>query len=149
MAGFTGGALLGFAVSRLVGREALRQRIDQHPKAHVIREALVGHGFWRTLGTVTLLRLPPNSPFALTNLAMAGSGVRPLPFLVGTILGMTPRTAVMVGLGAAGAASGARDIVQLVQERSGWQIAAGIGVTIVVLMVLAATGNHALKRAGM
>lgn len=147
--GFAGGALLGYALTRLVGKQALRERIDRHPRAQVIRESLIDRGFWRTVGTVTLLRLPPNSPFALTNLAMAGAGVRLVPYVVGTILGMAPRTIVMVGLGATGAASGARDLQSLAKERSLFLVIGGIVLTIVVLLILGAVANAALRRAGL
>ncbi len=149
LAGFTGGALIGFVVSRLIGRDALERRLAEHPKAAVIRQALIGRGFWPTLGTVTLLRLPPNSPFALGNLAMAGSGVNLGSYLLGTMLGMAPRTAVMVGAGAAGAASGAKDIQTLISERGPWQLMIGIAATVAVLAVLGLIARAALRRAGL
>lgn len=148
LGGFLGGALIGFAITRLVGGASLRERIDAHPKAGVIRKAFVDRGFAKALGIVALLRLPPNSPFALTNLAMAGSGVRLPEYMLGTIIGMLPRTAVMVGLGAAGAASGASDIQTFVKERGPWQLVAGIALTIVVLLVLAAIAQRALGAIG-
>ncbi|HSD26254.1 MAG TPA: VTT domain-containing protein, partial [Vicinamibacteria bacterium] len=86
--GFTGGGWLGYAVARRVSRDRVETLIERNEKARAIRDALVGRSVTRTFLVVVLLRLPPNSPFALTNLVMATTGV-PLPaFLAGTLLGM-------------------------------------------------------------
>jgi len=144
LAGFAGGALIGYGLTRVIGRDALAQRIAKHPKSDAISRALIGRGAARTTAVVALLRCPPNSPFALTNLVMAGGGVRFVPFIIGTCLGMLPRTAVMVGVGAAGAATGARDLQALVRDKGAWFLIAAIASTIVVLMILSALSKRAL-----
>lgn len=146
LGGFVGGATIGFVVARLIGGDAIRDRIDRHPRAAIFRRAFVERGFGRTLGVVALLRMPPNSPFALTNLAMAGSGVRYLPFVLGTAIGMLPRTAVTVAIGAAGKASGAADIQEVIKNRGAWYVIAAIVGTVIVLGILGAMGNAAAKR---
>lgn len=97
--GFTGAALVGYAVARTVAQDRVEVVIETNRKARAMRDALIGHGFWKTLGLVTLVRLPPNSPFAVTNLAMSATGVPPAAFGLGTMLGMAPRTAVAVFIG--------------------------------------------------
>lgn len=97
--GFTGAAIVGYVVARTVARDRVEHVIETNRKARAMRDALIGHGFWKTLGLVTLVRLPPNSPFALTNLALSSTGVPPAAFAVGTMLGMAPRTAVAVFVG--------------------------------------------------
>ena len=92
--GFTGGAAVGWVICRLISRDAVVDWIDRKPKWSVVRHAFVEEGFWRTLGIVILIRVPPNSPFSLTNLAMSAGGARPVPYLLGTLIGMTPRTAI-------------------------------------------------------
>lgn len=99
LAGFTGAALLGYAVSRTVARRRVEDAIEANAKARAMRNALIGHGFWKTTGLVTLVRLPPNSPFALTNMALSSTGVPLAAFALGTVLGMAPRTGVAVFLG--------------------------------------------------
>ncbi len=146
LVGFTGGGLLGYQVARRVSKDRVLALIDGSPKARAIRDALVGRDPWRTLLVVTLLRLPPNSPFALTNLVMATTGV-PLPaFLAGTLLGMLPRTAVAVALAAAASASGAEDIQSFVRHRGPWLLAAGVVGGMAVLGVLGAIARRALAR---
>jgi len=144
LVGFTGGGLLGYQVARRVSRDRVEELIDGSPKARAIREALVGREPWRTLLVVTLLRLPPNSPFALTNLVMATTGV-PLPvFVAGTFLGMLPRTAVAVALAAAASATGAEDIQAFVRHRGPWLLAAGVVGGMAVLGVVGAIARRAL-----
>jgi uncharacterized membrane protein YdjX (TVP38/TMEM64 family) len=146
LVGFTGGGLLGYRVARRVSKDRVEELIAGNPKARAIRDALVGRGRWRTLLVVTLLRLPPNSPFALTNLVMATTGV-PLPaFLAGTFLGMLPRTAVAVALAAAAAATGAEDIQTFVRHRGPWLLAAGVFGGMAVLGVVGAIARRALRR---
>lgn len=99
LGGFTGAALIGYAVARTVARRRVIDAIEASPKARAMRDALIGHGFWKTLGLVTLLRLPPNSPFAVTNMVFSSTGVPIRAFALGTLLGMAPRTGVAVFLG--------------------------------------------------
>lgn len=145
LVGFTGGGLLGYHVARRVSKDRVEERIDHNPKARAIRDALVGRGPWRTLLIVVLLRLPPNSPFALANLAMAAAGV-PLPaFLAGTFLGMLPRTAVAVALAAAAAATGAEDIQTFVRHQGPGLLVAGVVGGMAVLGVIGAIARRALR----
>ena len=146
LVGFTGGALIGHAVARRVSKDRVEELISNDAKARAIRDALVGRGTGRTLLVVALLRLPPNSPFALTNLVMATTGT-PLPaFLGGTLLGMLPRTAVAVSLAAAAAATGAEDIQTFVRHRGPWLLGAGVVGGMAVLGVIGAIARRALRR---
>lgn len=146
LAGFTGGSLVGYIVARSIAHDRVEKVIEDYPKARAVRRALVGRGFWPTLGIVTLIRVPPNSPFALTNGVLATSGVRPFPYALGTLLGMTPRTAVAVAFAAAGSEQ-ARDIQEFVKEGPGlWVLIGGIVSMIIVLMIIAHISNKAIQR---
>ena len=145
--GFTGASLLGYAVSRLVSRDRVEQVIAENLKATAVRNALVGRGFWHTLGVVTLLRVPPNSPFAITNLVMAASGVRLLPYTLGTMLGMAPRTALVVSFAAA-AGSQAKDIQTFVAKGPGIAVfIGGLVLLIAALTIIALMANKAVEHA--
>lgn len=100
LAGITGGALIGYVIARVASGDRATKVIAEHRKWQAVYEALLGGGFWKTLGLVTLLRLPPNSPFAITNLVLAATKVPPLIYTIGTIVGIAPRTAVVVWIGA-------------------------------------------------
>jgi uncharacterized membrane protein YdjX (TVP38/TMEM64 family) len=99
LVGFGGASLIAYVVARKASGDHVIKLIDEHPKWRAVYDALLGRGFWRTLGIVTLVRIPPNSPFALTNLLMATVRVPVVPYLIGTLLGMAPRTAAVVYFG--------------------------------------------------
>ena len=146
LAGFTGGALIGYVVARSIAHDRVERVIEDYPKARAVRRALIGRGFWPTLGIVTLVRVPPNSPFALTNGVLSTSGVKPLPYALGTLIGMTPRTAVAVAFAAAGSQQ-ARDIQEFVSEGPGlWVFLGGLVSMIIVLMIIAHISKKAIDR---
>jgi uncharacterized membrane protein YdjX (TVP38/TMEM64 family) len=148
LAGFAGASLIGYALARTVSRDRVRGLIAEHAKAKAIRDALIGKGFWPTLGTITLLRIPPNSPFALTNLAMASTGVPIFPYIIGTIVGMAPRTAIAVFIAAQTAEqTGAKDIQTALQQgKSGAILIGGIVVLVAALGILGYVSNKAVAR---
>lgn len=144
--GFVGGAFVGWAIARAVSGRGVESWLDSKPKARIVREALVEQGFWKSLLVVTLLRVPPNSPFALSNLAMTASGVHIAPYLIGTAIGMIPRTAVACWIAAEGATH-AEDLQSLVKEK-GWGMALlGVAILAISLGVIGAIGKAALRRA--
>lgn len=144
--GFTGGGLIGWVVCRLVSSDEVTHWIDRNQKWGAVRRAFVSENRWRTLGIVTLIRLPPNSPFAFTNLAMAAGGVRILPYLLGTIIGMTPRTAIACALAASAAATGSVDIQTFVKDQGWWPLIAGIVILVIALAILSHIANRAIAR---
>lgn len=144
LCGFLGGAMIGYGVARGVSGDRVVRLIEERPAWRAVRDALVGSGFWRTLGIVILIRLPLNSPFAVCNLVLASVQVRPLVYAAGTLVGMAPRTAAVVWL-----ATQVRDVMA---EEAGkvsapwWFLAAGSGAMIVVLLLLGAIAQRAVKR---
>ena len=145
--GFTLGALIGWVFCRFVARDSVESRIDRNPKWGTVRRAFVNENRWRTLGLVILVRFPPNSPFALTNLVLSAGGVRLVPYVLGTFVGMAPRTAVACVLAAGAAATGATDIQSFVQDKGVWPLLIGIAVMVVTLAILSRIANAALARA--
>lgn len=144
LVGFVGGALLGRAIAKLCAGHAIEQWLDSKPKARIIRRAFVECGFWRSLLIVTLIRL--NSPFSLTNLAMTASGVRLAPYLLGTAIGLSPRTALACWLAAQGAAQ-AKDFQSLVEDKGWMTLGVGIALLVVGFGVIGLIGKKALDRA--
>ena len=149
--GIAGAAVLGFLVSRLVAGDAVRAWIDGHERWKVVRESLVGRGFGRSLLVTTLVRFPPNSPFALCNLALASCGTRFAPYLVGTLVGMAPRTAFVAWLGSIAAANatdenGRMSLFALAKDKP-WMFGVGLASTLVVLMILSHLAKLALAAA--
>lgn len=150
LGGFVGGAAIGYAIARPVASTRVEKLIEEHPKWVAVRNALLGGGFWKTLGIVTLLRLPPNSPFAATNLVLASVRVPWLTYLIATAVGMTPRTAAAVWLGQKlhGDFSSMKEALD--QGQPLWLKIGAIAVTIVVVVIVLGVighiANKALKR---
>jgi uncharacterized membrane protein YdjX (TVP38/TMEM64 family) len=142
LAGFLGAAALGFAVARRVSGDRLVAIIDEYPRGHAICRALLESGFGQTVLVVTLLRLPPNAPFAMTNLLLAATGVGWGPYLIGGALGLAPRViaAVVVGAGLSR--------LDLAHLGRGGSVYLSISVSIVVVLALGWLANRALGRIG-
>ncbi len=149
MCGLVAGAAIGFFLARSISGGAIVALVDRNPRGAVIRNALVDANQGKTFFLITLLRLPPNSPFAFANLAMGAAGVRALPLLAGTAIGMLPRTIVTCTAAATAAATGARDIQQLVNEKGWIALAIGLCTLVVVMMIIAAIARKALTSAGL
>ena len=140
------GALLGHGLARLISGNRVEAIIERRPKVLAVRNALVDAGLMRSIGIVALLRVSPNSPFALSNLALGGSRTPVVAVFFGTAIGMLPRTALAAGFAAAAAAEGSEDLVDVVRQKGFLLTAVGILTLLVTVAVIAAIGNAALKR---
>ncbi len=144
LAGYAGGAVVGFLIARLASRDRVMELLRQHPRWQAVRDALVGGSWGKTFGIVTLVRLPPNSPFALTNLVLTSVRVPISAYLAGSLVGMAPRTGLVLYI-----ASQFRTIdvgEAMKQQRPWWWLAIGIALTLIVLGVLGAIAQRALAR---
>ncbi|MBX3386444.1 MAG: DnaJ domain-containing protein [Phycisphaeraceae bacterium] len=141
LAGFTGAATLGYLIARRVSGDRVVTLIETNRKARAVRNALIAERRpLRTLGVVALLRLPPNSPFALTNLVMAGVRV-PLPlFIPATMIGMAPRTFAAVYFGS----TLEEFVVDPKPPRA--IVIAGFVITVIVVLVIGYLAQRALDR---
>jgi uncharacterized membrane protein YdjX (TVP38/TMEM64 family) len=140
LAGFTLAATVGFALARRLSGERLMDVLSDHPRGLAVHDAFVRSGYWKAVLVVTLLRLPPNSPFAITNLLLAASRVGYGPFLVGTLAGLTPRAGAAVAVGAGLAR------LDLDRPTETMAVLGGLGVTIGVVVALGWMANRALAR---
>ena len=140
LAGFVGAALVGYALARRISGDRLEVLLAQHTKWNAVYEALLRSDLLKAWLIVTLLRLPPNAPFAASNVAMAALRVPVVPFALGTIVGMAPRTFVVVY---AGAGLATLDLANRAQ--TGW-FAAGLGATVFAVAVIGWMANRALRK---
>jgi len=142
--GFTGAAMIGYAIAFRVSGTRVTDLIDEKPKWRAVYHELLGTkrggGFGRALCIITLIRLPPNAPFALTNLLLAAARAPWLAYVLGTAIGMLPRTAAAVVI-----AAGLSEF-DPAQASQWWLLAAGTAVTVFVLIVIGALANRALAK---
>ncbi|MFE5583844.1 TVP38/TMEM64 family protein [Kitasatospora sp. NPDC056531] len=89
--GTTLGAAMAFALGRGLGREALKPYL-RGKVLGALDQRFTEQGF----RSVLVLRLLPGLPFQAGNYGAAFSGVRFLPFLLATAIGVVPTTAVYV-----------------------------------------------------
>lgn len=140
LVGFAGASIIGYFIAGRVARKKIEDEIQNHPKAAIIRDAFLRHGKMRALVILTLIRVPPNSPFALTNYAMSVSGVKLVPFMIATIVGMAPRTFAAVWIGAQ---VDSWDEV----HKPKWLIIGGIVLAVAILIGLGQIANKAVEAA--
>lgn len=141
------GAAIGFGLARLISGPAIEGIIMKRPVVAAVRNAVIGSGFFRATYIVGLLRLSPNSPFALSNLALGGARTPAAAYLLGTMLGMLPRTAIAAGIAAAAAADGSRGLIEVVKAK-GWPMTiTGVAVLVIAILIIGSIGKRALKRA--
>jgi uncharacterized membrane protein YdjX (TVP38/TMEM64 family) len=139
--GLGSAAMIGYLLAHRIVGQRVENAIREHPKWEIVRTALIGRSTLRTIGIVTLLRLSPLLPFETTNALLAMCGVRPLPFLIGTVLGIAPRTAAVVFF-----ASSMRELT-LQSAPDPITLIIGVIVTIAAIVVLGVVAKHALDRA--
>lgn len=143
VAGAALGAVVGYFAWGLIARERVLKTIDANPRARVVKEALINRSAARTMSLVTLLRVPPNSPFALTNMVMSSVKVNPLIYIVGTVIGMTPRTVLAAFIGAS-----VGDIAQVGDAGGKWKLigtVAGIAIFVFILWLAGRWAKQALR----
>ena len=128
-----------YILSPLVGNN-LQKFLARHEKAAILHKTLLNQNFTRTTLVITLLRLSPAMPFALTNLLMTAARVPLLSFLLGTFFGMLPRSAAVVFFGA-----GLSEL-SLSEPFNIWMFAFGIAATLVSVVVISYFSKQALAR---
>ncbi len=136
--GIVSAATVSFVIhSRLMG-DTLPGIFEQHPRAQAVYESLIKHNSRRTTLIIFLLRLSPAMPFALTNFLMASARVPVKSFIVGTFLGMLPRSSAVVFVGA-----GLSEL-SFSDPQEAWLIVFGILATIVSVIFISFVARRAL-----
>lgn len=146
LAGFVGASILGYAIARPTARHRVEAELSRHPKWSLVRDILLRGDRLKSLGIVTLIRIPPNSPFSVTNLVLASTGVPLWIYVTGTAVGMLPRTAVIVYLASRIGAELNDDTIK--EAKPFWVIIVSIALVVVIFGVLQAIVNQALERIG-
>jgi uncharacterized membrane protein YdjX (TVP38/TMEM64 family) len=139
MAAFVGASWLGYALADRLGAERAMRVLEEDVKWQAVRRALVGQGFWRTLWVVTLLRLPPTSPFSFMCYVMAIARVPIVIYLLGALAGLAPRTLAVVVTFAS------LEQLDFEHPQQLWLRIAGIVATLVVVGIITQMSRKALR----
>lgn len=140
MAAIVGAAFLSYLIHRRIVGDKVPEIAEQHPKAEAVYKALVGRSFFRTMLIILLIRFSIIMPFALTNFILASAKVPPSTFLLGTFVGMLPRSGAMVLTGAG--------LSELTLETpvDFWFIFSGIAATLIAIVVISIVSRRALEK---
>lgn len=139
------GASIGATLAFLLARSLLRERIERmtegNAKFRALDRAIAREG----ARIVFLVRLAPVFPFTYINYAFGLTGVKTVPYVLATVVGMIPGSFAYVYLGAAAAdaASGGTGSTELVIRIVGAVVA--VGVTVFV----ARLATRAIRSAGV
>ncbi|HEB61226.1 MAG TPA: TVP38/TMEM64 family protein [Phycisphaeraceae bacterium] len=142
VSGAVGAAMIAYGWVYLVAEKKVMREIEAHPKARIIHHALVARGFFRTLGIVTLLRIPPNLPFATTSFVMASLRISFPAYTLGTLFGMAPRLIVATWIGYT---LGDLDKVKDNPYRF-WFLAISLVFSIIIVLLLSRWSKAALSK---
>jgi uncharacterized membrane protein YdjX (TVP38/TMEM64 family) len=140
MVAFCSAALIAYLVSAMAAGDRILQIIREHPRWEAVRAALLGCGFWKAFWIITLLRLPPTSPFAAANFVLGTTRAPVAAYLLGTFVGMAPRTAVAVW------AAAHASTLDFKSSGQTWLWIAGVIVTVAVVAIIGNLANKAIKR---
>ncbi len=140
MAGIIGASLVSFFINSRISGEHLSKAIENHPRSSAIYRALLQDDIRKTIFIIVLLRMSVIVPFALTNFLMAAARVSLKAFIVGTAVGMLPRSAAMVFVG-----SGLSEL-DLSDTRETTFFAIGVAATIASVIVIGVFSRRALLR---
>jgi uncharacterized membrane protein YdjX (TVP38/TMEM64 family) len=140
IAAVTAGAFLAYAIGRAIARDRVIKLVREKPKLRAVHDALLARHGRRTLMVVILVRIPPASPFALTNFLFAAMRVPLADYTLGTLAGIVPRMALTVFVGAG------LERLRFQNVLDPWMIVAGTVAGGAVCLVLGVLANRALRQ---
>ncbi|MFT3788723.1 MAG: VTT domain-containing protein [Tepidisphaeraceae bacterium] len=140
MVGYAGAALLSYALMLRMSRQHVLAVVHEYPRLDAVRRALLEASPRRTVAIVALLRISPASPFAVSNFALASSGVSWREYLLGTVLGMLPKTTAVVYM------ASKLSSFDLHDPKEWWMVLPGFIATGVVLAILIVLARRELRK---
>jgi uncharacterized membrane protein YdjX (TVP38/TMEM64 family) len=140
VAGATAGAFASYLIARTIARRRVSEIAAKSEKFQRLDSAIARN----SLKFLLLIRLSPIFPFTWVNYLFGVTAIRPLPYLLGTIVGILPATFAYVYLGSAGAAA-------LVGHQPLQRVLAigGAVVALVVSIVIARIAAREVRRSGI
>lgn len=134
------GSPLGYVVGQRLAGPAVMRVVEQNPKGAAVCEAIARSSKLRAFVLVCLLRLSPVVPYGSTNVLAAVFTVPLLPFVMGTLVGLAPRAAAMVLIGA-----GLEQLESREASVSPWFLVIGLAATVLALAFMSWVAKRALS----
>ncbi len=123
-------ASVAFLLGRYVARERVTRWINRDARLSALNTAIGAQG-WRVVG---LMRLSPMLPYGVQNYLFSVTRIRFVPYVLATLIGIMPATALYVYIGTLGQAVGTAGTLQWVL------VLAGLVATVAVAWFI---GKHA------
>jgi uncharacterized membrane protein YdjX (TVP38/TMEM64 family) len=137
--GIIGASTVMFLLAKRYASKHFLSTIDEKPKLKAIHNALLNESVFKTLLIITLIRLSPAMPFAVSNFIMSASGISFRTFILGTILGMTPRASALVFVGSS------LSELNFSEPQESWMLIVGIASTVLAVVVVGVVSKRALN----
>lgn len=138
--GVVSSATLSYFIHLRLAGDTLTALTQRNVRAAAIHKALANEGFLKTTSIITLIRMSVVMPFAFTNFFLAAARVPISSFVIGTFLGMLPRSGAMVLLGAG------LSVLTFDDFNDVWLLAAGVPATVILIIVIGVVSRRALDK---
>lgn len=138
--GVVSSATLSYFIHLRLAGDTLTALTQRNVRAAAIHKALTNEGFLKTTSIITLIRMSVVMPFAFTNFFLAAARVPISSFVIGTFLGMLPRSGAMVLLGAG------LSVLTFDDFNDVWLLAAGVPATVILIIVIGIVSRRALDK---
>lgn len=138
--GATLGSPLGFVIGKWLAGPGVLQVMAKNPRGAAVCEAITRSSQARAFVLIGLLRLSPVVPYGSTNVLAAVFSVPLVAFLLGTFVGLAPRAAAVVLLGAG------LERLDGDASVSPWVWGVGIAATLLALIVMSWAAKRALEK---
>lgn len=132
-------SVIAYAIGRGIARDRVLDVVHERPRWNAIYRELLSPQSGRPMLVTTLLRIPPASPFALANFVLAAARVPLFDYVIGTLVGIIPRTALTTFAGAG------LERLRFDNVLDRWMVIAGFGATLIVCIALGMLANRALR----
>jgi uncharacterized membrane protein YdjX (TVP38/TMEM64 family) len=119
-------ATLAFFLARTVLRSRIERWVAKNPKFLAVDRAIAREG----PKIVVLVRMAAVFPFLFVNYAFGLTGIRPLPYIAATFIGIVPGAVAFVYLGAAGAAVATQNRTKTIITIVGLVIAFAVSIYV-------------------
>jgi len=140
MAALTVSSVIAYAIGRFIARDRVVEVIAEKPAWQAVHRALLGDS-QRIIFVTTLLRIPPMSPFAIVNFVLAAARVPLSDYMIGTVIGVAPRTAA-----SAFVAAGIQQLTtQDLNTAPGWMKIGGMVAFVVMCFIIGLMANRAVR----
>ncbi len=138
--GIFGSSSVMFLLAKRFASRGLQPLLEQRPKLQAVQVALLNESPLRTLFILILIRLSPAIPFAATNFVVSAAGISFPMFALTTVVGMLPRAAAVVFVGASLAE------LDFDRPQEMWLIVLGIVATILAIAAISIVSRRTLHR---